>query len=951
MADADNEVQSVRLAELTRASETLPERLARLRSGEGATDPKRLASWARAFANGDLDALKRRLSWDGWTIAQASLALAEDTAVSLPEPALWTAEAAAYMKILAGAATNDALPQKGVLPFTEAWVRVGCDGLLPEAIEALGQGFESLKQELVAEVLGLSRSAREEESERFYKDFPVLIRQTTEAVQQWRVRVNELGRRLRTDREDIKAFFSTERDLCRLKSVQGGFSDRHHGGRQVYILHFESGSRLVYKPRSIDLEYGVERWLHWCSEAGLEVGRGPRALPRDGYGWVEYVGQEALPDLESVCRYYRRAGALVAVADLLRANDLHAENVVATADGPVVVDAEMFCQPPRRSLATGIVEGDVLRRGSCLASGLLTQPLTDSQGQRRDLGGLRLQVNGSSNVPFYDGKPMVPESFRAEIAQGYERAYRFFMAHRDELPLHLLEATEVRVLLRPSQSYGPLLGLSVLARHQRSGVRASLLREALWRDLSVSRERPVMWPLVIDERRSLEARDVPRFTVAVHSEILDSSDGEAVEGVLAASGMEGVRQRIAGLNESDLANQLGLIELALSPLDELQCLAKQEKPYDYQALAIDLGEELLRRDLPKHGSLGHGCGGVALFFAALARETGEDRFAAAARQALGSPSVAFGSSGGFTGLGSWIYSVSLVGYFLEDMKLPTRLADVSLEAPSAATFQTAASRNVVDNEDVVDGAAGMLLGLLALWRVTRDAEALRTTQALGQRMSLSPRLAGFAHGASGMARALMALATSTGDESSRQAAVQLWRWEDTHYDSERRNWPILLRDGGKAQRAWSNAWCHGAPGIALSRLLAGGPRIEEALETTASTELGTLDHLCCGVLGRASVLLTAALQRNDETYFQKARALTDEVLERATINRRFQLSTDPKVGDRTHASGFLKGLAGIGYHLLRLGAAAEGRYLPEVLALEAPGELNVGQTGGSRDED
>ena len=59
------------------------------------------------------------------------------------------------------------------------------------------------------------------------------------------------------------------------------------------------------------------------------------------------------------------------------------------------------------------------------------------------------------------------------------------------------------------------------------------------------------------------------------------------------------------------------------------------------------------------------------------------------------------------------------------------------------------------------------------------------------------------------------------------------------------------------------SWCHGAPGIALSRAcLYGTPlwdglcvdEMISALQTLIAFPLPTLDHLCCGTMGNASLL-------------------------------------------------------------------------------------------------
>jgi lantibiotic modifying enzyme len=142
-----------------------------------------------------------------------------------------------------------------------------------------------------------------------------------------------------------------------------------------------------------------------------------------------------------------------------------------------------------------------------------------------------------------------------------------------------------------------------------------------------------------------------------------------------------------------------------------------------------------------------------------------------------------------------------------------------------------------------------------------------------------------------------------------------------------------------------NAWCHGAPGIALaSRRLAeheartgqaggSGPILAQArsaLERLPEWGPNQADHVCCGPLGRVDVLLTAGPALGVADAVPRARAIARRVLARARTRQHFRLST-PGFEYRVFDPGFFKGLSGIGYTLLRL--AAPDR-LPSVLSFD-----------------
>ena len=86
-------------------------------------------------------------------------------------------------------------------------------------------------------------------------------------------------------------------------------------------------------------------------------------------------------------------------------------------------------------------------------------------------------------------------------------------------------------------------------------------------------------------------------------------------------------------------------------------------------------------------------------------------------------------------------------------------------------------------------------------------------------------LAGFSHGVAGIAYALLELAVATGDERYRTAALAALDYERALFDAVHQNWPdlretqTLKTETNSAQGSvFVTAWCHGAPGIGLSRL-------------------------------------------------------------------------------------------------------------------------------------
>lgn len=301
--------------------------------------------------------------------------------------------------------------------------------------------------------------------------------------------------------------------------------------------------------------------------------------------------------------------------------------------------------------------------------------------------------------------------------------------------------------------------------------------------------------------------------------------------------------------------------------------------------------------------------------------------------------------GGFVGLGGFVYAFVRIGEWLRERALIEEAHDLTLlftrERIEADTCL-----------DVVDGCAGALLALLALDavapRANRDGvtplelacacahhlmERRRSHEGRPRAWAApgKPPLGGFAHGASGIGYALLQLFSRTGDKALCDAAREGAAFERSLFDPTTNNW-LDLRTGRPLEQS---AWCHGAPGIALARL--GAPDIYERgleelqglLRTTRSISETPLDHLCCGNLGRADILLCAGQALGDRTFVDDALAQADRAVCRAELAGEFAVIRPGEVvGLRP---GFFHGLSGVGYALLRL--ASQGT-LPCTLRLE-----------------
>lgn len=382
---------------------------------------------------------------------------------------------------------------------------------------------------------------------------------------------------------------------------------------------------------------------------------------------------------------------------------------------------------------------------------------------------------------------------------------------------------------------------------------------------------------------------------------------------------------------------------------------------DPLAGAVELGERICRtavrhgsrcnwlgpgpaRDSRRWAALGpdfySGTGGIALVLAELHAVTGDRRFGESASRAGNECLEAVRASR--PGFRSGLYD-GWSGALLAAARTATLLGSPRLlrESLQCARGRTEGGR-ASGGFDLLAGRAGAILALLALGRLSGDASFLRFAARLGVRLrSESERsrkgiswrpaanmrtlrnLTGLAHGAAGAGLALLELFQATRDPRARRAADRAFDYENGWFDPGEGNWPDFRLHPGEAagngsRPAFGVAWCHGAPGIGLSRLRAfeitGSARFEREWRVAWSTTKAAVEaevergpaglSLCHGLAGRWDVLREGT-PKNDMRRTDLAREAA-------------RLLGYSMLADRRAPPGLMLGLAGRAYTLLRM---------------------------------
>lgn len=353
----------------------------------------------------------------------------------------------------------------------------------------------------------------------------------------------------------------------------------------------------------------------------------------------------------------------------------------------------------------------------------------------------------------------------------------------------------------------------------------------------------------------------------------------------------------------------------------------------YQALAPDL--------------YGGTCG-VALFLAELAAITQD---ATLRRPALGAVRQALAQAERVPPAARLSLYSGWVGIALAATRIGLLLGVESLLAGARQLLGTLPQPDPAPLHDFLAGSAGAVAGLLILGTLLEDAALGTTAIALGTGLIAAAdksaigyswpaphptrrNLTGLAHGAAGIGFALLELYAATRDTQFRTAAERAYAYERHWFDAERGNWPDfrtpLPGRPRHGEEVFVTYWCHGGPGIALTRLRAYallGNRIYQeeaaaALKTTQQAILKTLPagssdySLCHGLAGLTDILRYGAASSGLD-----AAAAQQTVHATAAMGlQRYGAGGHTWAGGGAGGEppGLMLGMAGIGLFYLRL---------------------------------
>ena len=632
----------------------------------------------------------------------------------------------------------------------------------------------------------------------FFLQYPVLGRLMATAIDFWVEATADFIQRLQADIPAIQQTFSpSQSHLGKVIDIEPSLSDPHHQGRTVIALTFESGLKLVYKPKGLGAEVAFTQFLDWCNQQDISLlFKVLKICDRSDYGWVEYVEHLPCKDQAAAQRFYQRAGMLLCLLHILRVTDCHHQNLVANGEHFVLVDMETLMQPEAKLMAdfpqitevekivdkqfwNSVIRTGLLPRWNFLENGCIAyQNNALSRCQNHPSPAL-------TNVPMLNGIPLEGGDYLDEIVRGFEQIYRLLISRQhillsEDSPLTALQNVQVRFMFRMSQVYGKILEHIQSPKWLRNGIDKSIEIDHLSRAFLTVNEKPRSWRILSKELQAMEQLDIPYFRAVPGSNELVLEPGESIAEYFQEPSYKTVQTQLESLSEADLARQVEIIKgcfyaqgkvvnlqggsitpapvksqsHSLVPLTKEQLLQEATRlAEEIQARAIWGSDGSVRwigfSYLPnakcfQFGPLGdnlyNGNCGIALFLAALDYVRGTSQFRDLVMGALFSirkflQTFDFESRRRFVrqGIGGGMGLGSLI-YGLVTISQFLREPTLVEDAVGIANFITPELIAADQQFDIIYGASGTILGLLSLYHHTQEPKILERVINCGQHL-------------------------------------------------------------------------------------------------------------------------------------------------------------------------------------------------------------------------
>ncbi|RIN36943.1 type 2 lantipeptide synthetase LanM [Staphylococcus succinus] len=775
-------------------------------------------------------------------------------------------------------------------------------------------------------------------------------------------------------RNDLKNIQENiDADIVNIHSLNLDYGDSHNKGKTVTLVQTNCNT-IVYKPHNLYNDILLKEIVNILnSELKIKM-ETITTLSSSNHGWQKFVVNRACETEKEVYNYYYRLGVYLSIFYMFQTEDIHFENIISSGEYPFILDLETLIisrqeQKKEENIETALNKFFSIINGSVLSTMILPvnykfsvfdvdiSSLSNKDEESVKWESYMIVDEGTDNIRLCkQASPIIKENskvylksslispldYKKALKDGFEKGFNLISNNKKQIYNTVLnfENISVRHIPKPTTVYFKFLMASTHPYY--------LGNKNNYMTLLSKFKSGGNMRLASAEIESLMNGDIPIFTQQLNSFDIKSSDQVVVENYFSNTPLTSFRKRLFSMNDSELDNQLNYIDLSI--ISDGKTNFENFKHQELQGDSIDAILESVGTYLKDNAILHNNTAtwimhdissksekiylspltfsiyhhsGVLILLLELYKQSDDTEFLNLAEMGLKGILQSLNISdindiSAFEGKGALIYLCAKFYKFTKNQYYFDKLLEI------------VESINVVDYKeteiDFVTGLSGTILILSNCYQkfgtniLKEKAKDLAEIMIRKYEKSIST-LNGFAHGKSGYSLSLASIYKITKNKEYLHYVSSSIREEDLFYDEKNNNWEDL-RNKGNYDAVY---WCHGAPGIALSRSKIQNLIQEEDLPLKLSIDNAISKCVNDGFNEKMNHSLCHGISGNLDILIELQNIFSSHELEN-TINREsqnllsqlFQNGYKSGINSKIPVQNFMLGKFGIAYTLLRI---------------------------------
>ncbi len=445
--------------------------------------------------------------------------------------------------------------------------------------------------------------------------YPTMLRIIIEECIQQQKSILEAVSNLKNDFSEIKTKFNLSGNII---NIQSNLGDSHCGKKSVLIFCFEKG-RIVYKPRSLDVDESFNSLIDYINKKTLKYKiKKTNLIAKKNYGWQTYIEYLNCSNKEEVKENYYKVGVYTCLFHVLLGTDMHMENLIMCKADPFFIDLESLFQSfngkdikheTSYKKVLDKIKSSVLR--TCLFPASMNKNTIKDISGITGHGGQKIQkskftfennytdqirltresyvIKDKKNIPLLNNQRVDHKEYTAFLLDGFNDCYELILNNKQEFighngPIYQFGTNRVRTIVRNTNDYGIVLNVSTHPKYLINAAYRNKLFDNMWSILNTDIK---LKDIVSSEIKDLFNGDIPYFYSLVNSKSIYDSFNNEYKNFHDETPLKEVIKRIKDMNKEDKIFQSSLIKLTLAKPIKKWELKEYKKDYSFTSNLVE----------------------------------------------------------------------------------------------------------------------------------------------------------------------------------------------------------------------------------------------------------------------------------------------------------------------------------------------------------------------------